>query len=119
LLAGRWNSRNREAGFHAALAVAALLTTGGALALLAGPYLTGLDPTRHVYPATVWVLVLWTAIHLGVGLIMQLYCIARRYAGLMSAAHDIDIRNVALYWHFLMLTVAVTVAVIAGFPKVA
>src|SRR5690606_29725378 len=39
LLAGRWNSRNREAGFHAALTVAALLTTGGALALLAGPYL--------------------------------------------------------------------------------
>jgi len=27
--------------------------------------------------------------------------------------------NVALYWHFLALTVAVTVAVIAGFPAVA
>ncbi|HEX7026259.1 MAG TPA: cytochrome c oxidase subunit I, partial [Gammaproteobacteria bacterium] len=109
LLAGYCNRRNRAMGFYSTLAVAALLTTGGTLALLAGPHITGLDPTRHVYPATVWVLAIWTAIHLGIGLIMQLYCIARRYAGRMSAVHDIDIRNVELYWHFLMLTVAVTV----------
>lgn len=49
---------------------------------------------------------------------MQLYCLARRLAGRMSARYDGDITNVALYWHFTALTSAVTVAVIAGFPLV-
>jgi cytochrome c oxidase subunit I+III len=37
----------------------------------------------------------------------------------MDARHDIDITNVALYWHFVALTVAVTVVVITGFPLAA
>jgi cytochrome c oxidase subunit I+III len=49
---------------------------------------------------------------------MLLYCVARRLAGRMTARHDIDITNVALYWHFTGLTAVVTVAVIAGFPLV-
>jgi cytochrome c oxidase subunit I+III len=119
LLAARWNRRDFGVAFHVTLASAALLTTGGALALLAGPYASGLDPTLHVYPAIVWVLAIWSALHLVIGLIMQLYCLARRLAGRMDAWHDADIRNIGLYWHFTMLTVAVTVAVIAGFPEVA
>ena len=63
----------------------------GGAALLAGPWVTGLDPTSHVYPATVWLLVIWTAVHVAVGVIMQLYCVARRLAGRMTARHDIDI----------------------------
>jgi cytochrome c oxidase subunit I+III len=34
----------------------------------------------------------------------------------MTAAHDIDIRNVALYWHFIAIKLLATVAVVAGFP---
>jgi cytochrome c oxidase subunit I+III len=78
-----------------------------------------LDPASHVYPAMVWVLVLWTVIHIAVGVVMQLYCMARRMAGRMTARYDIDIANVALYWHFSAITVAITIAVIAGFPLVA
>jgi cytochrome c oxidase subunit I+III len=80
------------------------------------PMVTGLDPQRHVYDATVWVLVLWTAAHLAAGTLMQLYCIARRAAGRMDGTHDIDMSNVGLYWHFAALTSVVTVAVCAGFP---
>jgi cytochrome c oxidase subunit I+III len=50
---------------------------------------------------------------------MQLYCLARRLAGRMTARYDIDITNVTLYWHFTAIMVVVTVAVIAGFPLVA
>jgi cytochrome c oxidase subunit I+III len=99
------------------LAGGALAVAGGG-ALIAGPLLTGLDPKSDVYPAIVWMLVIWTAFHVAVGAIMQLYCLARRAAGRMTARHDIDIRNVALYWHFTIITVLVTVAVIAGFPLV-
>jgi cytochrome c oxidase subunit I+III len=69
-----------------------------------------------VYSATVWLLVIWTALHIVVGVIMQLYCIARRSAGRMTARHNIDISNVTLYWHFVAITVTVTVAVVALFP---
>jgi cytochrome c oxidase subunit I+III len=65
------------------------------------------------------VLAIWTALHVVAGMVMQLYCVARRWAGRMTAWHDIDINNVTLYWHFTALTVFVTVAVIAGFPLVA
>jgi cytochrome c oxidase subunit I+III len=49
---------------------------------------------------------------------MQLYCVARRWRGRLTADHDIDIVNVTLYWHFVAVTVAMTVAVVAGFPRV-
>jgi len=119
LLARRWNSNDSAVGFYGGLLLAVVLAIAGGAALLAGPWFTGLDPKSHVYPATVWILVIWTAAQVLVGVIMQLYCVARRIAGRMTARYDIDIRNVALYWHFTALTVVITVGVIAGFPLVA
>ncbi|ABA58238.1 Cytochrome c oxidase [Nitrosococcus oceani ATCC 19707] len=119
VLARYWNRRDWAGGFHGALVTAIALALAGGLALFAGPWLAGLDPTQHVYPAIVWVLVLWTLVHIAIGVIMQLYCIARRWAGKLSAQHDIDIINVRLYWHFMAITVLVTIAVIAGFPLIA
>jgi cytochrome c oxidase subunit I+III len=118
-LARYWNRHDRAGAFYAGLLFATVLAVAGSASLIAGPWLTGLDPKAHVYPAIVWILVLWTAIHVAAGMIMQLYCVARRLAGRMNSRHDIDITNVALYWHFMALTVIITVAVIAGFPLVA
>jgi len=119
LLARRWNRDDFAAGFYAALLAAVALAVAGAAVLVADPTLRQLDPASHVHPATVWLLVLWIVFHVAVGVIMQLYCLARRLAGRMTARHDIDIANVALYWHFLLLSVLVTVLVVAGFPLVA
>ncbi|HEX2225557.1 MAG TPA: cbb3-type cytochrome c oxidase subunit I, partial [Candidatus Binatia bacterium] len=119
LLSRYWNKRDSAAGFYAASFLAVLLALAGGTALAAGPWLTGLDPTSHVYPATVWILVVWTDLQTLVGVIMLLYCVARRMAGRMTARYDIDISNVALYWHFTALTAAITVAIVAGFPLVA
>jgi cytochrome c oxidase subunit I+III len=102
-----------------AAGLAALLGIGSALAFLAGPWATGMEPTAHAYPATVWLLVGWTAVHVAAGVLMQLYCIARRAAGRMDGERDIDIRNVTLFWHFVAITAVVTTATIAGFPLVA
>jgi cytochrome c oxidase subunit I+III len=119
LLARRWNRRDLALRFYLALLSAIALSLAGGGALLAGPFLSKLDPASHVYPAIVWILAIWTALHVVVGMIMQLYCLARRFFGRMTARHDIDITNVALYWHFTILTVVLTVLVIAGFPRVA
>eukprot|EP00913_Durusdinium_trenchii_P028423 g26651.t1 len=116
LVARRWNRQDRPRGFYAAILSAVVLSTAGGAALIAGPWTTSMDPTRHVYPAIVWILVLWTTLHVAIGLAMQLYCALRRFAGRMTAEHGIDISNVTLYWHFTALTVFLTVAVIAGFP---
>jgi cytochrome c oxidase subunit I+III len=116
MFARRANRRDAAGHVHAALLVGALAACGAAAALVKAPLSTGMNPTRHVYPATVWVLVIWTALHLAAGVIMQLYCVARRAAGRLTAAHHIDVSDVGLYWHFAAATLAVTVAVIAGFP---
>lgn len=118
LLSRYWNRSGQVSAFYLSLTLAAVVSLAGACALLSGPWLTGLDPTTHVYPAIVWVLTGWTVLHVILGVIMQLYCLARRAAGKMTIQWDADIVNVSLYWHFLALTVVMTVGVIAGFPSV-
>ena len=118
LLARRWNRTGRAAAFYIALAGGIAMALTGGAAMLAGPWTTGLDPKSNVYAATVWLLAIWTAGHAAVGVIMQIYCIARRLAGRMNERHDIEIQNVSLFWHFVAVTAAVTVLVIAGFPLV-
>ena len=93
-----------------------VLSLSACAALLWGPFATGLDPSAHVYPATVWVLAIWTAVHGAVGALMLGYCLARSVAGKMTPKHDIDLANVALYWHFLGFTTLLTVATLAYFP---
>ena len=95
-----------------------LLALLGGVALILGPWQTGLDPASHSYAATVWLLMIWSALHVAIGVIMLLYCLARRLAGRMTPRHDIEIHNVALYWHFTALTVVISALVGAGFPLV-
>jgi galactitol-specific phosphotransferase system IIC component len=50
---------------------------------------------------------------------MQLYCIAGSAAGRLTPTFDIDIWNVTLFWHFVLVTAVIAVAVVALFPLVA
>jgi cytochrome c oxidase subunit I+III len=118
LLSRRWNAADRAGRVYFGLAMAVVLALAGGAAMLAGPWSTGMDPTKHVYPAIVWLLAIWTTFHAAVGAIMQLYCLARRAAGRMTAVHDIDLHNVTLFWHFAAVTAVITAGVIAGFPLV-
>jgi cytochrome c oxidase subunit I len=107
-VAGRW------------LLVAGMLAcAGAATALFMGPWTTGLDPTSHAYPAIVWALVVWIMLHLGVGFIMQAYCLARSLFGKLTPKYDADLWNVTLYWHFTGFCALLTAAVIGGFPLLA
>ncbi|QEG01318.1 Cytochrome c oxidase subunit 1 [Stieleria maiorica] len=119
MAARTWNRQDRGPMFYGAIAFGVTLSLAGVWALLMGPSSHAMDPTSHVYPAIVWVLVLWTALHVVVGIVMQLYCAARRMAGKMTARYDADIVNVTLYWHFIALTSLITWLVVAAFPMVA
>jgi len=116
LLARRANGNDRGLRFYVSTALAMVLAACGAAALLAGPWATGLTPSAHAYDAIVWLLMAWTVLHTGAGVVMLAYCFVSRLAGRMTARHDIDIQNVVLFWHFTALTAAITVAVTAGFP---
>jgi cytochrome c oxidase subunit I+III len=117
MLLARWvNEKDWTVWTRALLIAASVLTAGGGIAALTGPWSFAMDPQAHVYPAIVWVLVLWLLAHAAVGLIMLFYCLARSLAGRLSAAYDMDLRNVVLYWHFLTVTAVTTLCVIGLFP---
>jgi cytochrome c oxidase subunit I+III len=118
MLAARWlNARGSVGGMRLALVAAALLTFAASAAAFAGPWQYVMQPTVHVYPAIVWILVIWVLAHAAVGIVMQLYCLARSFAGYLTSEYDLEIHVVALYWHFLAITAVVTFAVIGLFPK--
>jgi cytochrome c oxidase subunit I+III len=99
-----------------ALSVAAIATGAGGIAILAGPWLVDLEPRMHAYAAIVWVLACWIAAHAALGVVMQLYALARGIAGHMTREHDGDLRNVTLYAHFLALQTLVAFVVVGVFP---
>ncbi|WP_047772322.1 cytochrome c oxidase subunit I [Wenxinia marina] len=103
-----------------AAAIAGAGAVAGALAIWAfitALRLPGLNPTSHVYPAMMWALGVWTIAHLGAGIIMLLYCAAALIFGKATPTHDAPMWNVSLYWHFMALTVTVTVLVTAFLPR--
>ncbi len=110
------NRAGRVVAARLALVAGVAATLAGAAALLGAIW--PLDPVTHVYPATVWALVVWTLVHAGAGVVMQLYVLAGSLAGKCTPNHDADLHNVALFWHFMGLTAVVTAAVIGLFPLV-
>ncbi len=112
------NAAGSVGAARGALAAGAAFSAYGVYAGLAGPWLSGMDPEAHVYPAIVWTLAIWTAAHSGVAIIMQGYTLARSIAGRMTPRYDADVRNITVYMHFFALTAIVTYATIGLFPGV-
>ncbi|WP_457941230.1 cytochrome c oxidase subunit I [Mesorhizobium sp. 10J20-29] len=110
------NGRAMVGAMRLALSVAAVLTVVAAIAGFQGPWQAGMDPTEHVYPAIVWILIAWTLVHAALGTVMQLWCLAASFAGRLTPAHDQDMHNVTLYWHFMMVTALTAFAVVGLFP---
>lgn len=113
-----WLERGRELAM-AAYGGAAIAAIGYGAAL--AYWLLGvarLDPSEHVYPATVLVLHLYAGVHVAVGLVMCLYGLARVAVGHATAEHDIDPINIRLFWHFALMMGATSLAVTALFPLV-
>ncbi|MBP0483996.1 cytochrome c oxidase subunit I [Sagittula salina] len=76
----------------------------------------GLDPTVTSFDAMVWILILWTGLHLSLNWVMHLYVAARIGAGICQPAYRADVINLTLFGHFVAVTVAVTFVLLALFP---
>ena len=111
------NRDGEEATARLALGGGLAASVVGAASLIASLAVPGLDPTAHVYPAVLWVLVVWCVTHVLVGLVMQGYCLVGSLAGKLTPTHDADLANVSLYWHFLGVTVVISAATIGLLPR--
>ncbi len=117
VVARRFNRADRVVALYVALGLGVLLACAGSVAMLWGPHAADLNPTHHTYAAMVWLLMIWSTLHVAVGVLMQLYCVARRAARKMDAQHDADLTNVTLYWHFVASTAVISVALTVLFPE--
>ena len=117
MLARRLNTAAKVPAARASLGAAIVAGATGATLLVLSLSTAGVDPTEHVYPAILWVLVVWTVLHVGGGAIMQAYCLAGSAFGKLTPKYDADIRNVCLYHHFLLGTVLVAGATIGVLPR--
>lgn len=112
--ARRLNQAALVPGARVCLGLAPLLAAGGTATLIGS--VLHLEPTRHVYPATLCALAIWVCVHMGVGIIMQLYCLAGSLFGKLTPRYQADIWNVSLYWHFVALAAATTCAILGLAP---
>jgi cytochrome c oxidase subunit I+III len=110
------NARGQSRTAQVLLGIGLMATVLAGLAMAAGPWTTGLDPTVNSYPAIVWCLVLWVLAHLITGFIMQAYGLARLVYGKATPSYDADLWNITLYWHFTAFSGVLTALVIGGFP---
>lgn len=115
LAARHLNRCNRVSAARGALAFGAIATAGGIAALIVS--ILSLEPTSHVYPALLWAFTVWIVAHAGVGIVMQLYCLAGSLAGKLTPRYDADIWNVSLFWHFLALSALVTCALMGPIAR--
>nr|WP_238371210.1 cytochrome c oxidase subunit I [Heliomarina baculiformis] len=110
------NRRGAVSLARGALVAAPLLAGVGGIGLIGSVWT--LEPTSHVYPAILWALAIWVVVHTGVGVIMQVYCLAGSIFGKMTPRYDADIWNVSLFWHFHVLSAVVACAVMGFAPGV-
>ncbi len=115
--ARRLNKGGRGVAAALCLAVAALASVAGAAALLWSLRVNGLDPTLHVYPAMLWAIVIWTVAHLVLGAVAQGFAFVGLVFGAITPRYDAVLWNIALLWHFVLVTVVLTVALLAGLPR--
>ncbi|HMM75973.1 MAG TPA: cytochrome c oxidase subunit I [Gammaproteobacteria bacterium] len=116
LCAARVNRHGHAGRGRLLLGMAALGSAIAAGCALAVPASAGLAPAAHVYDAMVWLVAGWIALHVAVGLLMVLYCLARSAARLLTPVYDADLRNTALYWHFALGQGLAALAMLALFP---
>jgi cytochrome c oxidase subunit I+III len=115
----RLNQRDRRAATVAALVVSAVLTAGAVALGWSWIKELGIAPTAHSYGASVYTLFGSAAVHLAIGGLMALWCLARMTAGLLDSWQSQTLRVCLVWWRFTAPIGLLSLWLIAGFPHVA
>lgn len=102
------------------LCLVASAVAGGAALFLGWRFLAGLglSATGHSYGATVWLLLGYIGLHVGIGVFMALWCLARLGFGMMDSWRSLTLRICLLWWRFTVPAALLTLLLVAGFPHV-
>ena len=117
-VAARLNRADRR------LATALALVLSAGLALAAGTLMTlwpghlAVNPTTHAYGAAFWTLTGYAAIHAGLGAFAALWCCLRLALGMIDSWRSQALHLAVLWWRFAAPSVALVLAILAGFPHV-
>jgi cytochrome c oxidase subunit I+III len=115
--AERWLRRDRPRWLvGSTLLLAAALAAGLLLALWVVQAGTAPDPSAGSYAASVGVLIGWAAMHVVIGLVMALWCVARLLAGMLNSWRCLTLRICTLFAGFTAATTVIVLILVAGFP---
>ena len=100
--------------------LAVVVVLAGVALLYGGtwPGRLGIDPTRHAYGASVWMLLGWAGLHVAIGGFMAAWCIARLALGMLDSWRCLTLRVCLLWWRYTVAATALILALVAGFPYV-
>jgi cytochrome c oxidase subunit I+III len=76
----------------------------------------GAEPAAHAYGAMVWTLAGFMGLHLAIGGVMALWCLARLALGLMDSWRCLTLRVCLLWWRFTAPLTAIVLLLVAAFP---
>ncbi|KFN45302.1 cytochrome c oxidase subunit I [Arenimonas composti] len=74
-------------------------------------------PQVHAYPAVVWTLAGFNALHVAIGALMLLFVVARSWSGYVAATRPLELRVAAGFWRYTIVQGLVMLAVIHLFPR--
>jgi cytochrome c oxidase subunit I+III len=76
----------------------------------------GLPPTHHAFPAMVWMMALYTQVHLAAAAMLAAFVLARQAAGLVTPHRRMTVMLTLLAWDFAVFTGVASMAVLALWP---
>jgi len=117
-VAERFNRNDRPLAVNLCLIAAAILA--GATVALSWIWLEslGIDSDRHAYGAIVWTLLGYSGVHVAIGALMALWCVARVALGMIDSWRCLTLRICLLWWRFTMPVTVLLIILVAGFPYV-
>ncbi len=115
-IAERLNRRDRRVMVSACLMTVAILSVAAVTSGSSWPSSLGIDPTRHSYGASVWTLIVWVGMHVAIGALMAMWCLARLWLGMIDSWRCVTLRVSLLWWRFSVVTTVLVVVMVTGFP---
>jgi cytochrome c oxidase subunit I+III len=116
--ADRLNQRDRRAATVGALVACAVLAAGALALGWSWVEELAIDPTAHSYGASVYTLLGGVAVHLVVGAVMALWCLARLAVGMLDSWQSQTLRVCLVWWRFTAPVALLSLWLIVGFPYV-
>jgi cytochrome c oxidase subunit I+III len=116
-LADRALARDRRVATGFCLGLAGLLAVSALVVGWAWIEGMGVEPSANAYGAALWTVLGNVAVHVAIGAVMAVWCLARLSLGMLDAWRCMTLRICLVWWWFTLGLGLVTLLLAAGFPR--